>query len=145
MSSKSATNSLFPSADEASLVSTPDGSFHIAPRRLTVETKHSTDRYPLPQGVGNIVRVRLFADDSKPFEILECPATANYIRVFANGQSPHTDGEARQLLKAVRAKFGKALWLRYENHLYLHPHPVNSGELLIVDYEPVEYAQPDER
>lgn len=141
MSSKSPTESPFPSAEGDNLVGTPDGSFHVAPRRLTIDTRHNTDRYPIPPSVGNILRVRLYAADTRPFEIFECPATSNYIRLFANGQAPHSDAEARQLLKAVRAKFGKALWLRYNQHLYLHPAPVNSGEMIVVDYEPLD-AQP---
>lgn len=113
-----------------------DGSGHLAPQRLTIETRHNTDRYPVPAVVGNIVRVRLYANDAKPFELFECPATANYIRLFANGQTPTDHDGARALLKAVRAKFGKTYWLRFDGYLYLHPHPVNAGELLVIDYEP---------
>lgn len=113
-----------------------DGSLHIAPRRLTIDTRHTTDRYPLPPEVGNILRVRLYATEMRPFEIFECPSTANYVRLFANGQTPSDEVGARALLKAVRAKFGHNLWLRWQGNLYLYPAPVNSGEIIIVDYEP---------
>lgn len=129
-------------ADEANrYYTTPDGSAHLSPRRLTLETRHNTTRYSIPAGVGSILRVQLYANDLRPFEILECPATANYIRVFANGHAPHGDAEARQLVRAVYAKFGRALWLRSDGYLYLHPAPCNSGELIVLDYEPLEESR----
>lgn len=117
------------------LYQSEDGSLHPAVERLVIETRHNTDRYALPPETGLIVRVRLYASESREFEFLECPSSANYIRVFANGQAPHSPEEARALLQKIRAKVGNKLWLRYDGHLYLHPAPVNSGERLVVDYE----------
>ena len=90
----------------------------------------------MPKGVGTVVRVRLYAESDKPYEIFECPSSENYIRIFANGQTPTDHAGARALIRAVRAKFGKSYWLRFDGYLYLHPHPVNSGELLVIDYTP---------
>lgn len=112
-----------------------DGSLHPVIQRFVIETRHNTDRYAIPDNVGLITRVQLYAEEMRPFEFLECPSSANYIRVFANGQAPHSPEEARALLQKIRAKVGNKLWLRYDGHLYLYPAPVNSGERLIVDYE----------
>lgn len=106
------------------------------PERLAITTRHNTDHYILPAGVGEILRVTLVTGAPKAFLFLEAPVQTSYFHLLADGVRPASPDQARAYLRQVHEKFRSNLWYRLGDTLFLFPAPVNAGESLLVTYQP---------
>lgn len=122
--------------EQGSWIESEDGSLHNAIHRLHLETRHNTDRYGLPPDVGTILHIRVTGSGlPRAFSFLECPASASYYHVFANGFIPTDIHTARTYLRHVHDRIPRALWYRLDNEIVLYPAPVDAGQILTIDYE----------
>ena len=106
------------------------------PERIVAVTRHNTDCYNLPSGVGEVLKVRLSTGAPKAFLFLEAPDTRSYHHLLANGVRPASPDEARAYLKLVYDKFRTNLWYRLGDSIFLFPVPPNSGDNILIDYQP---------